>query len=339
MKLFKYTLDIAMDLGTANTIIICNDRIVVDEPSIVAINNTTGKLVALGDKAWQMYGKAHENIKTIRPLCNGVIASFSAAETLIKGLIRMIDKKTRWLTPSLRMVICIPSGSTNVEARAVRESAELAGGGEVYLIHEPMAAAVGIGLDVTAPSGNMIIDIGGGTCEITVIALGGIICSRSLTIAGDVFTSDIQNYIRRQYNIRIGERTAEEIKKRVGAVLIGLESPPENYVVYGSNPMSAAPVEVSVSYHEISHCLDRSISRIETAILQVMELTPPELYADIIRHGIYLTGGGALLRGLDKRLTDRFKIPFKIVDNPLHAVARGTGIVLKNMSEYPFLMS
>jgi len=338
MGLFSFTQEIAMDLGTANTIIIHGDKVVVDEPSIVAVDRASGKLVAIGEKARQMHGKTHENIKTIRPLRDGVIADFNAAEQMIKGMIKMIPSRGRLLSPSIRMVICIPSGSTEVEVRAVRDSAEHSGGRDVYMIYEPMAAAIGIGLNVTAPEGNMVLDIGGGTSEIAVIALGGIVCNRSITVAGDVFTSDIQDYMRQQHNIRIGERTAEEIKIQVGAVLPDLENPPADFIVRGPNLMTALPVEVPVSFQEISHCLDKSISRIETAILDVLEQTPPELYADIVNHGIYLAGGGALLRGLDKRLTDKINIKFKVAEDPLRAVARGTGIALKNVDKFAFLM-
>ena len=338
MGLFSFTQEIAMDLGTANTIIIHGDKVVVDEPSIVAVDRVTGKLVAIGEKARQMHGKTHENIKTIRPLRDGVIADFNAAEQMIKGMIKMIPSRGRWLTPSIRMVVCIPSGSTEVEVRAVRDSAEHSGGRDVYMIYEPMAAAIGIGLDVTAPEGNMVVDIGGGTSEIAVISLGGIVCSRSTSVAGDVFTTDIQDYMRQQHNIRIGERTAEEIKIQVGSVLSDLAEPPNDFIVRGPNLMTALPVEVPVSFQEISHCLDKSISRVETAILDVLEQTPPELYADIVTHGIYLAGGGSLLRGLDKRLTDKINIPFKVAEDPLRAVARGTGIALKNVDKFSFLM-
>jgi len=338
MGLFSFTQEIAMDLGTANTIIIHGDKVVVDEPSIVAVNRVTGKLVAIGEKARQMHGKTHENIKTIRPLRDGVIADFNAAEQMIKGMIKMIPSRGRWLTPSIRMVVCIPSGSTEVEVRAVRDSAEHSGGRDVYMIYEPMAAAIGIGLDVTAPEGNMVVDIGGGTSEIAVISLGGIVYSRSISVAGDVFTTDIQDYMRQQHNIRIGERTAEEIKIQVGSVLSDLANPPNDFIVRGPNLMTALPVEVPVSFQEISHCLDKSISRVETAILDVLEQTPPELYADIVTHGIYLAGGGSLLRGLDKRLTDKINIPFKVAEDPLRAVARGTGIALKNVDKFSFLM-
>jgi len=338
MNIFSFTQEIAMDLGTANTIIIYGDKVVVDEPSIVAVDRKTGKLVAIGEKARQMHGKTHENIKTIRPLRDGVIADFNAAEQMIKGMIKMIPTRGRLLTPSIRMVICIPSGSTEVEVRAVRDSAEHSGGRDVYMIYEPMAAAIGIGIDVTAPEGNMVVDIGGGTSEIAVIALGGIVCNRSITVAGDTFTTDIQDYMRQQHNIRIGERTAEEIKIRVGSVLPDLEEPPANYVVRGPNLMTALPVEVPVSFQEISHCLDKSISRVESAILDVLEQTPPELYADVVNHGIFLTGGGGLLRGLGKRLAEKINIPFVVAEDPLRAVARGTGIALKNINKFPFLM-
>ena len=201
MGLFSFTQEIAMDLGTANTIIICNGKIVVDEPSVVALDRRTDKVLAVGEKARQMHGKTHENIRTIRPLRDGVIADFYAAEQMIRGMIKMINPKSRWFTPSLRMVVCIPSGSTEVELRAVRDSAEHAGGRDVYMIYEPMAAAIGIGIDVEAPEGNMIVDIGGGTTEIAVISLGGIVSNKSIRIAGDDLTADIMEYMRRQHNV------------------------------------------------------------------------------------------------------------------------------------------
>jgi rod shape-determining protein MreB len=339
MGLFSFlTQEIAMDLGTANTIIIHNDKIVVDEPSIVAIDKNTGKLIAIGDKARQMHGKTHENIKTIRPLRDGVIADFNAAELMIRGMIKMINKGPRLFSPSLKMVVCIPSGSTEVEIRAVRDSSEHAGGRDVYMIYEPMAAAIGIGLDVEAPEGCMVVDIGGGTSEIAVIALGGIVCNKSIRIAGDGFTTDIQAYMRHQHNIKIGERTAEDIKIMVGAALPDIENPPADFVVRGPNIMTSLPIEIPISYQEIAYCLDKSISKIEAALLSVLEQTPPELYADIVNKGIHMAGGGALLRGLDKRLSDKINIKFNVVEDPLHAVARGTGVALKNADKFPFLM-
>jgi rod shape-determining protein MreB len=325
-------------LGTANTIIIHNDKIVVDEPSIVAIDIKTEKLVAIGEKARQMMGKTHANLKTIRPLRDGVIADFNAAEQMIRGMIKMINPKPRLFSPSLKMVICIPSGSTEVEIRAVRDSSEHAGGREVYMIYEPLAAAIGIGLDVEAPEGNMVIDIGGGTTEIAVISLGGIVTNKSIRIAGDDLTSDIMEYMRHQHNIKVGERTAEEIKIQVGAAISVLDNPPKDFVVQGPNQMTALPIEVPVTYKEIAHCLEKSLSKIDAAIMNALEQTPPELYADIVKNGIWLAGGGALLRGFDKRLTNKIGINFKIADDPLRAVVRGTGIALKNVDKFPFLI-
>jgi rod shape-determining protein MreB len=339
MGLFDiFTQEIAIDLGTANTLIIHNDKVVVDEPSIVAIDRTTQKIIAVGKQAMQMHGKTHENIKTIRPLKDGVIADFHAAEHMIRGMIKMINPGKRFFQPSLKMVICIPSGITEVEKRAVRDSAEHAGAKEVYLIHEPMAAAIGIGIDVEEPMGNMIIDIGGGTSEIAVIALGGIVCDKSIRVAGDEFTSDIEDYMRRQHNILIGERTAEKIKIEVGSALTELDNPPEDIAVHGRDMMTGIPKEIKVSYSEIAHALDKSISKIEEAILSALEMTPPELSADIFRTGIYLAGGGSMLRGLDKRISLKTKLPVHIAEDPLRAVARGTGTALKNADKFQFLI-
>ncbi|HSO77266.1 MAG TPA: rod shape-determining protein [Bacteroidales bacterium] len=339
MGLFSFlTQEIAIDLGTANTNIIANDKLVVDEPSIVAIDRTTGKLIAIGEKARQMHGRTHENIRVIRPLRDGVIADFNAAELMIRGMIKMINPGPRFFSPSLRMVVCIPSGSTEVEIRAVRDSAEHAGGRDVYLIYEPMAAAIGIGLDVEAPEGCMVVDIGGGTTEIAVIALGGIVCNKSIRVAGDGFTADIQAYMRHQHNIKIGEKTAEDIKIAVGAALPDIDNPPADFVVRGPNLMTSLPIEIPVSYQEIAYCLDKSLTKVEAAVLQVLEQTPPELYADIVMRGVFLAGGGALLKGLDKRLTDKINIPFRVAEDPLHAVVRGTGVALKNVDKFQFLM-
>ncbi len=339
MGLFSFlTQEIAIDLGTANTIIIHNDKIVVDEPSIVAIDQNSGKVIALGTQAMQMHGKTHMNIRTIRPLKDGVIADFNVAEQMIRGFIKMINRKRQLFTPSLRMVVCIPSGSTEVEMRAVRDSSEHAGGRDVYMIYEPMAASIGIGIDVEAPQGSMVIDIGGGTTEIAVIALGGIVCNKSIRIAGDGFTADIQTYMRHQHNLKIGERTAENIKLNVGSAIPDLDDPPSDFMVRGPNLMTAMPVEIPISYQEIAHCLDKSIAKIETAIISVLEQTPPELYADIVKKGVYLAGGGALLRGIDKRIMEKVNIPVYIAEDPLHAVARGTGIALKNLDKFPFLL-
>ena len=337
-RFFSLTKEIAIDLGTANTVIIHNDKIVIDEPSIVAVEVRSGKMKAVGKEAQQMQGKETENIRTIRPLRKGVIADFNAAEMMIRGLVEKASSKSRWFTPSLRMVVGIPSGSTEVEIRAVRDSSEHAGGRDVYMIYEPMAAALGIGLDVLAPEGNMIVDIGGGTTEIAVISLGGIVSNMSIQIAGDDLTADFQEHMRRVHNVRVGERTAELIKINVGSALTELENPPEDYIVHGPNQMTALPMEVPVSYQEISHCIEKSISKIEAAVLSALEQTPPELYADIVHNGIYLAGGGAMLRGLDKRLTDKIGIQFHIAEDPLLSVAKGTGVALKNIERFPFLI-
>ena len=339
MGLFSFlTQELAMDLGTANTIIIYNDKIVVDEPSIVAVDQPANRLVAIGNQARQMHGKTHQDIKTIRPLRDGVIADFTAAELMIRGMIKMIKSRNKMFSPSLRMVICIPSGSTNVEIRAVRDSAEHAGGREVYMIYEPMAAALGMGLDVEAPEGHMVVDIGGGTAEVAVISLGGIVCNESINVAGDVFTEDIQTYMRQQHNIKIGERTAEEIKIAVGAAIDNLDNPPDDHIVRGPNIITSLPLEIPVSYKEVAHALDKSLMKVDAAIMKVLEKIPPELYSDIVKNGIYLAGGGALLRGLDRRLSQKTRIPFHVSEDPLRAVARGTGIALKNIGRFSFLM-
>ena len=338
MGLFSFTQEIAMDLGTANTIIITNGKIVVDEPSVVALDRRTDKMIAVGEKAKMMHEKTHENIRTIRPLRDGVIADFYACEQMMRGLIKQVNTRSHLFSPSLRMVIGVPSGSTEVELRAVRDSAEHAGGRDVYLVFEPMAAAIGIGIDVEAPEGNMIVDIGGGTTEIAVISLGGIVSNRSIQIAGDDLTEDIQGHMRRAHNVRVGERTAELIKMNVGSALTELENPPEDFVVHGPNQMTALPMEIPVSYQEISHCIEKSVTKIETAVLSALEQTPPELYADIVRNGIWLAGGGAMLRGLDKRLTDKIGIQFHVAEDPLLCVAKGTGVALKNIENFSFLI-
>ena len=334
------TQELAIDLGTANTLIFQNDQLILDQPSIVAIDNETGACIALGQPAKLMHGRSNPGVRTVRPLKDGVIADFKAAEMMIRGFIKEVNNKRRHslFTPNLKVVVGIPSGSTEVEIRAVRDSSEHAGGRDVYLIHEPMASALGIGLEVLAPKGSMVVDIGGGTTEIAVISLGGLVIQDSIRTAGDVFTSDIQYYLRQQHNIRVGEITAEKIKIAVGAVIPDLDNPPEPFIVRGPNLMTAHPVEATITHDEIAHCLDKSIAKIETSILHVLEQTPPELYSDIVENGIFLSGGGALLRGLDKRFSDKVNIPFHVADDPLHAVGRGTCLALKNTDNYPFLM-
>jgi rod shape-determining protein MreB len=335
-KLFSFTQDLAIDLGTANTIIISNGEIKVNEPSVVAIDRPTGQMEAVGNEAKLMYEKTNSNkIEVLRPLKNGVIADFNACEQMMRGLIKMVHSGRRLFSPSLRMVIGVPSGSTEVELRAVRDSAEHAGGRDVFLIQEPMAAAIGIGLDVLASVGNMVVDIGGGTTEIAVISYGSIVSNNSIKMAGDDFTFDIQDHMSRQHNVKVSERMAERIKVNVGAALADLgDNAPKDYIVCGPNRITTMPMEIPVCYQEIAHCLEKSVAKIEQAILSALENTPPELYADIYKNGIFLTGGGALLRGLDKRLSEKINIPFHVADEPLLCVARGTGVVLNDVETY-----
>lgn len=339
MGLFSIlTKELAIDLGTANVVILQNNKVVVDEPSIIAIDQKTKTVKAVGKKALMMEGRTPPGIITIRPLRDGVIADFQATEMMLREFIKMTGSKGYIFPPALKMVICIPSGITEVEERAVRDSAEQAGAKDVRMIHEPMAAAIGIGIDVLDASGNMVIDIGGGTSEVAVIALGGITTSTSVKVAGDRFNNDIIDYMRKKHNIAIGVATAEQIKINVGSAIEDLENPPADYEVYGRNLLEGLPVAVKVNYREIAQALDRSIALIETAVNNALEKTPPELSADIYKTGIYLAGGGSLLRGLDKRISKKTHLKVHVAEDPLKAVARGTAIALKNFDKFPFLM-
>jgi rod shape-determining protein MreB and related proteins len=332
-----FTQELAIDLGTANTLIIQDNKVVVEEPSIVAIDLKKNEVVAVGNKAMQMHEKTHKNLKTVRPLKDGVIADFQAAEAMIEGLINMISDKKRFFT-HLKIVICIPSGITEVEKRAVFDSADHVDAKETYLIYEPMAAALGIGLDVEAPEGNLVIDIGGGTTEIAVIALSGIVVDQSIRTAGDEFTTDIIDYLKKEYNLLVGERTAEEAKIRVGSAIEDLLNPPDAIYVNGRDLVTGIPKQIEITHKDIAKALDNSLRKVEESVLKVLEDTPPELSSDIYRRGIYLTGGGALLRGLDVRLSRITKLNVQVAEDPLRAVVRGTGMALKNSSRYSFLM-
>lgn len=323
--------DMAIDLGTANTLVaMTGEGIVINEPSVVAIEKSTHRVLAVGHEAKNMINHTPEAFSAEHPLKDGVIADYDVTEAMLSAFInKAAVRKYPWQAKP-RIVICIPCGATSVEKRAVFEAAIQAGARQAYLIEEPMAAAMGADLPVTEPTGSMVVDIGGGTTEIAVISLGGIVTNSSIRIAGDELTFDIQEYMRRQHNMKVGEPTAEQIKIRVGSALPDLVNAPDDFVVQGPNLMTALPLEVPVSYQEIAHALEKSVSKIETAVMSALEQTPPELYADIVNNGIYLTGGGALLRGLDKRLTDKIHIPFHVAENPLHSVAIGTGIALKN---------
>ncbi len=331
MPLFgMFSNDIAIDLGTANTLIYMKGKgIVLNEPSIVTYDVTSRKIIAIGEESKQMMGKVHKELATIRPMKDGVIADFEIAEGMIKEFIKKISSS--WM-PSKRIVICVPSGITEVEKRAVRDTAEHAGAKEVYLISEPMAAAIGIGLDVMGPYGNMIVDIGGGTTEIAVIALSGITIGASIRIAGDELTESIIRFFRNNHNILIGERTAEEIKCQVGSVM-----PQKEEVIIevkGRDLVAGVPKITEVSSVEIRESLNSPVIQMIEAVKVALEKTAPELSSDLLDRGIFLTGGGALIKGLDERIKMETGVPVHVADDPLTAVARGTGKVLENLDNY-----
>lgn len=338
MGLFSlFTKEIAIDLGTANTVILHENKVVVDEPSIIAMNFGSKEVIAVGKKALMMEGKTSGNVVTVRPLKNGVIADFQAAELMLREFIKMTNMGRNLFSPAMKMVICIPSGITEVEERAVRESAEQAGAKEVRLIYEPMAAAIGSGIDVLDANGNMIIDIGGGTSEVAVIALGSIAAKKSVQVAGDRLNTDIIEFMRREHNLAIGLSTAEQIKINVGAAITHLENPPTDFEVSGRDLVHGIPRCIQVNYQEIATALNNSINSIEDAVMQALNVTPAELSADIYKTGIYLAGGGSLLRGLDKRISKITQLPVHVVEDPLRAVARGTAIALKNLDKFESL--
>ncbi|MCY4561776.1 MAG: rod shape-determining protein [Flavobacteriaceae bacterium] len=333
MGIFKE--EIAIDLGTANTLIIHRDQIVVDSPSVVAINSKTNKIVAIGAQAVQWEGRTHSDIKVIRPLQNGVIADFLASEHLIRNLVRQIPTlQKRIFQPSLRIVICVPSGITPVERRAVIESAERVNGKEVFLIDEPMAAAIGLGLDVSMPKGILIVDIGGGTSEIAVISLFGIVCGKSHKVAGNSFTNDIIHYIAEVKGTKIGDYTAEKIKINVGSVSENLKNPPSPIHVNGKKITTGEPVQIEVSHIDVAKAINNSITSIEKSILRVLSETPPELAGDIFENGIHLAGGGSLIRGLVERISKITKMKVILGDDPLGAIVKGTGIALKKFNYF-----
>jgi len=337
--------ELAIDLGTANTVIFKDDNIILDEPSIIALETKTDKLVAIGTTAQYYEEHTPPRLYTIRPMMNGVIADYDAAEKMLTGFIRKATGRQKGLfrrvfNPSLKIVIGIPGGSTPVDMRSIRDSASHAGAHDLFMIYEPMASAMGIGIDVMEPNGNMIVDIGGGTTEIAVISLGGIVESSSIHVAGNEITTDIIDYLGQQHNISIGRTTAEHIKFSVGSVLPELpkELEPDPFMVEGKNLVTAHPTTAAITYKEISTCIDKTISKIEGEIIKVLQRTPPELYSNIVRNGIWLAGGGALLRGLAQRFSEKVNIEFRVAEDPLKAVARGTCLALKGTDHFPFLM-
>lgn len=331
-----FSADVAIDLGTANTLIYLKEKgILLNEPSIVAINRDNRKVVAIGYEAQQMHERTHKEIETVRPLKDGVIANFEVAEQLIRGLIRRVQNN--WYTSIRRMVICVPSGITEVEKRAVRDSAEHSGARRVFLIDEPMAAAIGIGLDIQEPVGNMIVDIGGGTTEIAVIALSGIVINESIRVGGDELDRAIIQYFKRNHNLLIGERTAERIKCEVGSAV---ELDPElELTVKGRDLVSGIPKTRTISSEDVREALKDSVSQLVAAVIRCLERTPPELGADILERGIMLTGGGALLQGLDNLIRERAELPVFVAEDPLTAVVRGTGKVLEDLNNFEQVLS
>ncbi len=324
--------DIGIDLGTANTLVYLRDHgIVINEPSVVAVNQKTGTVVALGAQAKQMLGRTPGHVHAIRPLVDGVISNFEVTEEMLSYLINKANKISK-KTVRPRVVIGVPSGITSVEIRAVYDAAKNAGAREVHIIEEPMAAAIGIKLPIKEPVGNMVIDIGGGTTDIAVISLGGIVRSRNLHIAGDRLNNDIANYIRDEFRVLIGERTAESVKIAIGSAKKG--STPMEAVIRGRDLVTGLPREVVVTDSDIREAMSGSILGLLDAVKEVIETTPPEVLSDVMSRGIILVGGGALLRGLDELLSQTLHVPVYVANDPLTAVARGTGIVLEEMEGF-----
>jgi len=325
-----FSKDIGIDLGTANTLVYVRGRgIIINEPSVVAINQKTGQILSIGREAKKMVGRTPAHIVASRPLVAGVVSDFEVTEQMLKFFIDKVHRESFSILPRPRVVVGIPSGVTEVEKKAVEDATRNAGAREVYLIEEPMAAAIGIRLPIQEAAGNMLIDIGGGTSEIAVISLGGIVVSRSLRIAGDKLNEDIINYARDEFNLLLGEKTAEDIKLAIGSAH-PLEEKIET-TMCGRDIVTGLPKEIIVDDSQIRKALSRSIKTLVNAVKGTIEETPPELVADIMRRGIYLVGGGSLLRGLDKLIAEQTEMPVKLVEDPLTAVVRGAGVVLEDI--------
>lgn len=324
--------DMAIDLGTANTLVYVKGRgIVLNEPSVVAIATIKGKrqVLAVGEEAKLMVGRTPGNIQAIRPLRDGVIADFEVAEEMIKHFIRKVHNRRRFAAPQI--IVCVPSGSTAVERRAIQESAESAGGRRVFLIEEPMAAAIGAGLPVTEPTGSMVVDIGGGTTEVAVVSLGGIVYSCSVRVGGDKMDDAIINYIRRTHSLLIGEATAERIKKQIGSAIVTPESQSVTMLVKGRSLINGVPKEIEINQRQVAESLAEVVSAITDGVKTALENTAPELSADIVDRGIVMTGGGAQLTNLDCVLAEATGVPVFIAETPLNCVVLGTGKTLEEM--------
>ncbi|PYF07553.1 rod shape-determining protein [Ureibacillus chungkukjangi] len=327
-----FSKDIGIDLGTANVLIYVKGKgIVLNEPSVVAIDKNTKKVLAVGEEARQMVGRTPGNIVAIRPLKDGVIADFDVTEAMLKYFINKLDVKGFFSKP--RILICCPTNITSVEQKAIREAAEKSGGKKVYLEEEPKVAAIGAGMDIFQPSGNMVVDIGGGTTDVAVLSMGDIVTSESIKVAGDVFDNDILQYIKRQYKLLIGERTAESIKITIGTVYPG--SRDEAMEIRGRDMVTGLPRTIEIHSSEIEKALHESVSLIVQSAKNVLEKTPPELSADIIDRGVCITGGGALLHGMDQLLIQELKVPVFVAENPMDCVAVGTGLMLDNIDRSP----
>ncbi len=325
-----FSRDIGIDLGTANVLIhIKGKGIVLNEPAVVAMDRRQGKVLAVGEEAYRMVGRTPGNIEAIRPLKDGVIADFDVTETMLRHFINKINVRGFMSKP--RMLICCPTNITKVEQKAIKEAAIKSGGKKVYLEEEPKVAAIGAGLDISQPSGNMIIDIGGGTTDVAVLSMGGIVTAESIKLAGDTFTQDILQFIKRKYKLLIGERTAEDIKINIGTVYPGSRN--ESMNIRGRDMVSGLPRTITIESKEIEEALRESVSMIVQAAKTVLERTPPELSADIIDRGIILTGGGALMHGIDELLASELKVPVFVADEPMNCVAKGTGIMLQDIDK------
>lgn len=328
-----FSKDLAIDLGTANSLVYVRGKgIVISEPSVVAINKKTGQILAIGEEAKKMVGKTPAHIVATRPLVKGVISDFEVTEQMLRYFIEKVHQRKTFLAPRPRVVVGIPCGITEVEKKAVQDAAQNSGARKVFLIEQPMAAALGARLSVQEPGGNFIVDIGGGTTEVAVISLGGIVNAKSLRIAGDQLTQDIIQFIQEEYKLIIGERTAENVKIGIGSAFPLREK--KEMPLRGRNLVTGLPEEILISDKEIRRALEKSIKQIVDEVKMTVEETPPDLLADIMSRGIFLAGGGSLLRGLDKLLAKETKVPVKIVDDPLTAVVRGGGMIIENVDEF-----
>lgn len=330
--LSRFSNEIGIDLGTANTLVYVRGKgIVVNEPSVVAVNNKTGQVVAVGKAAKEMLGRTPTHIVAVRPLVDGVISDFEVTEEMLAYLIRKAGEFMPKKILGPKVVVGVPSGVTNVEVRAVRDATRNAGAREVYIVEQPMAGAIGIRLPVHEPVGSMIIDIGGGTTDIAIISLGGIVRSKNLKIAGDKLNNDIMSYIRNEFKILIGETTAEQVKLAVGAVVQG---DPLETTIRGRDLITGLPREVIITDSDIREAMSQSIEILVESTREVLETTPPEILADVMKRGVHLVGGGALIKGLDILLMENLKIPVTIAEDPLTAIARGAGIILEDVDKY-----